>query len=80
MTPLFMDGCRLSFKFSGVWLLFGVLGLLFCDKVSLCCPGCPGTHQAGLKLSDPSVSVSQGLGLKACTMVPGLAVFEADLL
>ncbi|GAB1290706.1 Lysine-specific demethylase 7A [Apodemus speciosus] len=37
--------------------------------VSLCSPGCPGTHcvdQAGLKLRNPPASASQVLGLKAC--------------
>jgi hypothetical protein len=43
---------------------------VFQDRVSLCSPGCPGTHsvdQAGLKLRNPSASASQVLGLKACT-------------
>jgi hypothetical protein len=45
---------------------------LFQDRVSLCSPGCPGTHcvdQAGLELRNPSASASasQVLGLKACT-------------
>jgi hypothetical protein len=46
---------------------------LFCfvfrDRVSLCSPGCPGTHsvdQAGLKLRNPPASASQMLGLEAC--------------
>jgi hypothetical protein len=51
---------------------------LFCfvfrDRVSLCSPGCPGTHsvdQAGLELRNSPVSASQVLGLKACTTTPG---------
>jgi hypothetical protein len=43
--------------------------LFFRDRVSLCSPGCPGTHfveQAGLELRNPPTSVSQVLGLKAC--------------
>ena len=39
------------------------------NRVSLCIPGCPGTHcldQAGLELRDPPASASQVLGLKAC--------------
>jgi hypothetical protein len=43
--------------------------LFFQDRVSLCSPGCPGTHsvdQAGLKLRNLPVSASQVLGLKAC--------------
>jgi hypothetical protein len=42
----------------------------FLDKVSLCSPGCPGTHsvdQAGLKLRNPPASASQVLRLKACS-------------
>jgi hypothetical protein len=47
--------------------------VLFCfvfqNRVSLCSPGCPGTHsvdQAGLKLRNPPASASKVLGLKAC--------------
>jgi hypothetical protein len=38
---------------------FLVLVLVLWDRVSLCSPGCPGTHsvdQAGLKLRDPPAS------------------------
>jgi hypothetical protein len=44
------------------------------DRVSLCSPGCPGTHsvdQAGLKLRNLPASASQVLGLKACATTPG---------
>jgi hypothetical protein len=52
--------------------LFG----LFCfwDRVSLCSPGCPGTHsidQVSLKLRNLPASASQVLGLKACATTPG---------
>jgi hypothetical protein len=43
---------------------------VFQDRVSLCSPGCPGTHsvdQAGLELRNLPASASQVLGLKACT-------------
>jgi hypothetical protein len=46
------------------------LFFFFRDRVSLCSPGCPGTHfvdQAGVKLRNPPASASQELGLKACT-------------
>jgi hypothetical protein len=46
--------------------------------VSLCSPGCPGTHsvdQLSLKLRDPPASASQVLGLLVCTMMPGLTYF-----
>jgi hypothetical protein len=49
----------------------------FRDRVSLCSPGCPGTHfvdQAGLELRNPPASASQVLGLKACTTTPGPGV------
>jgi hypothetical protein len=39
------------------------------DRVSLCSPGCPGTHfvdQAGLELKNLPASASQVLALKAC--------------
>jgi hypothetical protein len=50
-------------------LFWFVLVLVFWGRVSLCSPGCPGTHsveQAGLELRDPPVSASHMLGLKVC--------------
>jgi hypothetical protein len=52
--------------------------VLFCfvrDRVSLCSPGCPGTHsvdQAGLELRNLPASASRvlGLKLKACATMP----------
>ena len=49
-------------------------GWFFRDGVSLCSPGCPGTHfvdQAGLELRNPPASAPQVLGLQACTAKPG---------
>ena len=49
----------------------GVGGL---RQVSLCIPGCPGTHsvdQAGLELRNLPASTSQVLRLKACATTPG---------
>jgi hypothetical protein len=43
--------------------------VFFVDRVSLCSPGCPGTHSvdlAGLELRNPPPSASRELGLKAC--------------
>jgi hypothetical protein len=40
---------------------------VFQDRVSLCIPGCPGTHsvdQAGLELRNPPASASQSVGIK----------------
>jgi hypothetical protein len=54
---------------SCVVFLFVWLVLIFPDRVSLCSPGCPGTHvvdQAGLELRNPPASASRVLGLKAC--------------
>jgi hypothetical protein len=57
---------------------------LFCffsrDRVSLCSPGCPGTHsvdQAGLVLKNlpASASASKVLGLKACATTLFLFLF-----
>jgi hypothetical protein len=48
--------------------------LFFQDRVSLCSPGCPGTHsvdQAGLELRNPPAFASRVLGLKACATTPG---------
>ena len=49
---------------------FIYLFMVFRSRVSLCVPGCPGTHsvdQDGFKLRDVPASASQGLGLKLST-------------
>jgi hypothetical protein len=49
---------------------------LFGDRVSLCSPGCPGTHsvdQAGLELRNLPASASQVLELKACATTTQLS-------
>jgi hypothetical protein len=48
---------------------------VFWDRVSLCSPGCPGTHsveQAHLVLRNLSTSASQVLWLKACITIAWL--------
>jgi hypothetical protein len=58
------------------WLVGWLVG--FQDKVSLCSPGCPGTHsvdQAGLELRNLPASASQVLGLKACATTTRLLFF-----
>jgi hypothetical protein len=53
--------------------------LFFQDRVSLCSPGCPGTHsvdQAGFELRNPPASVSQVLRLKACATTARLTRFR----
>jgi hypothetical protein len=50
-----------------------VVFVVFQDRVSLCSPGCPGTHsvdQPGLELKNPPAFASQVLGLKACATMP----------
>jgi hypothetical protein len=57
------------FQLSNLGFWFG-FGLISSDRVSLCSPGCPGTHcvdQAGLELRNLPASASQVLGLKGCT-------------
>jgi hypothetical protein len=57
--------------------LVGWFGLVFRDRVSLCSPGCPGTHsvdQAGLELRNSPASASLVLGLKVCATTPGLNI------
>jgi hypothetical protein len=55
---------------SSFMLKFGFFFFFFLrDRVSLCIPGCPGTHsidQAGLELRNPPASTSHLLGLKVC--------------
>jgi hypothetical protein len=51
---------------------------VFRDRISLCSPGCTGTHsvdQAGLKLKNPPASASQVLGSKACATTACLGLF-----
>jgi hypothetical protein len=58
----------------GFFFFFFFFFLVFRDRVSLCNPGCPGTHfvdQAGLELRTPPASASRALGLKACATTPG---------
>jgi hypothetical protein len=48
--------------------------MVFRDRISLCSPGCPGTHfvdQAGLELRNLPAFASRVLGLKACATTPG---------
>ena len=61
---MFLPNEHLCFLFLFVCLFF-----VFRDRVSLCSPGCPGTHSVGqavLELRNQPASASQVLGLKAC--------------
>jgi hypothetical protein len=67
----------LFFFFWGGGFGFWVWGF-FRDRVSLCSPGCPGTHfvdQADLELRNPPASASQVLGLKALATTTQLFFF-----
>jgi hypothetical protein len=62
-----------SVKESFLFVCLFCFVLFFWDRVSLCSPGCPGTHsvdQAGLELRNLPASASQVLGLKACATRP----------
>jgi hypothetical protein len=51
---------------------------VFQYRVSLCSPGCPGTHfvdQAGLELRNLPASASWVLGLKVCATTPSFPSF-----
>jgi hypothetical protein len=71
-----IDGVRglpgfLFFFFLSFFFFF----LIFQNRVSLCSPGCPGTHsvdQAGLELRNLPASASQVLGLKVCAIITRL--------
>jgi hypothetical protein len=59
-----------SLRLEGYKIFFLFCFFVFRDRVSLCSPGCPGSHfvdQAGLKLRNLPASASRVLGLKACT-------------
>jgi hypothetical protein len=59
------------------FFFFSFFFFVFRDRVSLCSPGCPGTHfvdQAGLELRNLPASASRVLGLKVCTTTPGLCI------
>jgi hypothetical protein len=74
--PLYTPTSCLLFCFVFSLFCFVFWFLVFGDRVSLCSPGCPGTHsvdQAGLELRDPPASASQVLGLKACATTPGMS-------
>jgi hypothetical protein len=52
--------------------------LVFRDRVSLCSPGCPGTHfvdQVGLERKNLPASASPVLGLKECATMPSLLFY-----
>jgi hypothetical protein len=73
-----MDGGKLPKPTNHLYFFFrdfffgGVVGF-FRDRVSLCSPGCPGTHsvdQASLEFRNPPASASRVLGLKVCVTTP----------
>jgi hypothetical protein len=61
---------------------FVVVLFFFLDRVSLCSPGCPGTHsvdQAGLELRNRPSSTSGVLGLKGCATTTWLPFLFLEL-
>ena len=55
---------------------------VFQDRISLCSPGCPGTHyvdQVGLELRNPPASASRVLGLKECATTAQLAYLRVEV-
>jgi hypothetical protein len=64
--------------------LFGWVFVCFCffqDRVSLCSPGCPGTHsvdEVNFKLRNLPASASQVLGLKVYTTPAHVAITSYD--
>jgi hypothetical protein len=69
-------GARESWLVLYLFIFYFFIFLVFRDRVSLCSPGCPGTHfvdQSGLELRNPPASASQVLGLKAGATTPGSA-------
>jgi hypothetical protein len=62
-----------SYEVGVTLYIYFFIFLVFRDKVSLCSPGCFGTHfvdQAGLELRNLPASASRVLGLKACATTP----------
>jgi hypothetical protein len=51
----------------GCFVLFCFALFVLRDRVSLCSPSYPGTHQPGLELRNPSAIASQVLGIKVRT-------------
>jgi hypothetical protein len=74
-----VDGHKVRFFCLFVlWVIFCFDLICFFETVSLCSPGCPGTHsvdQAGLELRNLPVSASQVLGLKAGDTTAQLVLF-----
>jgi hypothetical protein len=63
MKNVAMCVCILCF----VLFCFVLFCFVFQDRVSLCSPGCPGTHfvdQAGLELRNPPATASPSAGIK----------------
>jgi hypothetical protein len=80
-SEIFLYVLIFIFFFFFFFWFFGFL--VFQDRVSLCSPGCPGTHsvdQAGLELRNPPASASQVLGLKAWATTPSCLFLSLMLL
>ena len=72
MLPLWKTLSSVGFCYCG-WFVCVCFG----DRVSLCSPGCPGTHcvdQASLELRYPPASASKVLELKTCAIVSAVVL------
>ena len=70
--PRSPSGRRVTFYY---WFLFLVFVFDFWDRISLCRPGCPGTHsvdQASLELTEIRLPL---LGLKECATITWLPFY-----
>jgi hypothetical protein len=75
-TLIFLLNTFFGFFVCLFWFCLGGFVFVFRDRISLCSPGCPGTHsvdQAGHKLRSPPASASQVLGLKVCATTAQLS-------
>jgi hypothetical protein len=64
-----------------LFLFLFLFVFVFQDRVSLCSPGCPGTHsvdQAGLELRNLPAFASQVLGSKVCATTAHLYTSYKD--
>ncbi|GAB1296273.1 CST complex subunit CTC1 [Apodemus speciosus] len=73
-----LTSCQLNRRLAWSWLCLPSCVFQPAQRVSLCSPGCPGTHsvdQAGLELRNPPASASQVLGLQACATSPAYSLY-----
>ncbi|GAB1293700.1 Polycystic kidney disease protein 1-like 2 [Apodemus speciosus] len=89
LGSLLIGSCIVFMTFVVLNLFISVILVAFSEeqksdqnRVSLCSPGCPGSHsvdQAGLELRNPPASASQELGLQACATTAQWLSEEAEI-